>query len=465
MGSEQRDRAVAEFRDATEPVVLLSSEVGSEGLDFQFCSRMFNYDLPWNPMRVEQRIGRLDRYGQKSEVIHILNMIVSETIEERIFYRLYQRIKIFESSIGDLEAILGDVEFDLARLQRDALSGRLTDAELVRRRNLIADVILRRQQDNEVFEEESKQFLSNDDVFLELFNDIERSRRYVTPDELRLLVERYLAVSGVRVHLEPVGRQSGVYRLTGAIADLRPRLARTLAHSGGGARPARAFLARLRDEGMDVTFDPAIATTQRQLEFISLHHPIVRALAQSDDLRGELSCCAAIEVDMDLPPAELHAFFVFELQAHGLKDELEQAAIIVTQDGDVIDGGAEFLARLESARTVHATVDPRAVDHMHHLALDWVTAEVAAREQILQARNDEIVTAQAESLRLSADRRRLWLKQQIQEGRSASIIRMRRAQLSRLDTEQATRMAKLESKRGVSLGNRLVAAGLVRARD
>jgi hypothetical protein len=101
---------------------------------------------------------------------------------------------------------------------------------------------------------------------------------------------------------------------------------------------------------------------------------------------------------------------------------------------------------------------------MHHVALDWVTAEVAAREQVLQARNDEIVTAQAESLRLSADRRRLWLKQQIQEGRSASIIRMRRAQLSRLDTEQATRMAKLESKRGVSLGNRLVAAGLIRAK-
>jgi superfamily II DNA or RNA helicase len=114
MSSEQRDRAVASFRDDPGPVLLLSSEVGSEGLDFQFCSRMFNYDLPWNPMRVEQRIGRLDRYGQASEVIHIRNMIVSDTIEERIFHRLYERIRIFESSIGDLEAILGEVEVDLA---------------------------------------------------------------------------------------------------------------------------------------------------------------------------------------------------------------------------------------------------------------------------------------------------------------------------------------------------------------
>src|SRR4051812_7656674 len=100
-------------------------------------------------MRVEQRIGRLDRYGQASEVIHILNMIVADTIEERIFHRLYERIRIFESSIGDLEAILGEIEFDLATLQRDALSGRLNDAELDRRRNLIADVILRRQQDHD----------------------------------------------------------------------------------------------------------------------------------------------------------------------------------------------------------------------------------------------------------------------------------------------------------------------------
>ena len=197
MNAEQRDRPSQRFRDDSRALVLLSSEVGSEGLDFQFCSRMFNYDLPWNPMRVEQRIGRLDRYGQTSELIHILNMIVSETVEERIFFRLYERIRIFESSIGDLEAILGDVQLDLARLQRDALSGRLTEAELDRRRNLIADVIVRRQQDDEAFEQESKRFLSNDDVFLELFNDIERSRRYVTPEELQLLVERYLGVCGV----------------------------------------------------------------------------------------------------------------------------------------------------------------------------------------------------------------------------------------------------------------------------
>ena len=462
LSSTQRDEAVASFRDDAGPVVLLSSEVGSEGLDFQYCSRMFNYDLPWNPMRVEQRIGRLDRYGQASKVIHILNMIVSDTIEERIFHRLYERIKIFESSIGDLEAILGEVEFDLASLQRDALSGNLTDAELERRRNLIADVIIRRQQDDDAFEQESKQFLSNDDVFLELFNDIERSRRYVTPDQLRLLVERYLRVCGCRVTLKPVG-QTGVFQLTGAIDRFRPLLARRLANSGGGAKAARAFLGRLDDAGIDVTFDPAIATAQRRLEFISLHHPLVRALASSEDLRAELSCCAALAVDLDVRLNGMNGFFVYELQAHGIKDQLELATVIVSGDGEVVEGGSTLLTALDKARDVAIASPPEAetVDRMQGAALDWVTEEVATREQELQSRSDETVTAQIESLSVSADRRRLWLQEQIQEGRSTPIVRMRRAQLSRLESDVAAKMAQLQERRGVSVGYRLIAAGML----
>jgi len=61
--------------------VLLSSEVGCEGLDFQFCDCLVNYDLPWNPMRVEQRIGRLDRYGQQSETVAIYNIVTPGTVD------------------------------------------------------------------------------------------------------------------------------------------------------------------------------------------------------------------------------------------------------------------------------------------------------------------------------------------------------------------------------------------------
>ena len=346
MSSEQRERSVASFRDGPGPVVMLSSEVGSEGLDFQFCARMFNYDLPWNPMRVEQRIGRLDRYGQASDIIHVLNMIVAETVEERIFHRLYERIGIFESSIGDLEAILGDVQSDLTALQRDVLSGVLTEAELDRRRNLIADVILRRQQEDEAFEQESQRFLTADDVFLDLFNDIERSRRFVTPGELRLLLDRYLAVCGCSVELKPLDSDGGRFRLSGDVGRLGVILTRALAHRGGDARAARAFLGRLPPDGIDLTFDPSIATAERRLEFVSLHHPLIRAVASSAEVAAELSCCAAVRLDLGLEPDELHSFFVFELHSQGMKDELELAAVIVDRDGTVADAGQRLLAEL-----------------------------------------------------------------------------------------------------------------------
>src|SRR5690606_6445863 len=99
---EDRARLMEQFREGQFDILLLS-EVGSEGLDFEFCGALFNYDLPWNPMRVEQRIGRLDRIGQRHERIYIFNFHVPGTIETDIFQRLYDRIRVFEESIGELE--------------------------------------------------------------------------------------------------------------------------------------------------------------------------------------------------------------------------------------------------------------------------------------------------------------------------------------------------------------------------
>src|SRR5205807_4427262 len=83
--------------------VLLSSEVGCEGLDYQFCDCLVNYDIPWNPMRVEQRIGRIDRYGQKSEKVLIYNFITPGTVDADIYERCLLRIGIFNQALGGSE--------------------------------------------------------------------------------------------------------------------------------------------------------------------------------------------------------------------------------------------------------------------------------------------------------------------------------------------------------------------------
>lgn len=88
-----------------EGQILVSTESGGEGLNFQFCNQVINFDLPWNPMRLEQRIGRVHRLGQTRDV-HIYNLVTKDTIEEHIMYLLHQKINMFESIIGELDTIL-----------------------------------------------------------------------------------------------------------------------------------------------------------------------------------------------------------------------------------------------------------------------------------------------------------------------------------------------------------------------
>ncbi len=111
--------------------ILLSSEVGSEGLDQQHCHRMVNYDLPWNPMRLEQRVGRIDRFGQMADEITVLNFAVEGTIDAAVLGRLYSRIKMFEQSLGMLDPLLGKAMRLIAR--EEMVKGRpiLVDAEEV----------------------------------------------------------------------------------------------------------------------------------------------------------------------------------------------------------------------------------------------------------------------------------------------------------------------------------------------
>ena len=115
---QDRDVIRERFRNG-EFDVLLSSEVGSEGLDQQHCHRLVNYDLPWNPMRIEQRIGRLDRFGQTAEEIQILNLAVEGTIDAAILHRLYHRIRLFEDALGMLDPMLGEAMRMVARTELD----------------------------------------------------------------------------------------------------------------------------------------------------------------------------------------------------------------------------------------------------------------------------------------------------------------------------------------------------------
>src|SRR5207302_7040492 len=102
----ERDKRIRAFHEDPRSV-LIATRAGSEGRNLQFCNVLVNYDLPWNPMVVEQRIGRLHRIGQKREV-HIVNLAAAGTIESYILQLLDQKIKLFELVVGELDLILGE---------------------------------------------------------------------------------------------------------------------------------------------------------------------------------------------------------------------------------------------------------------------------------------------------------------------------------------------------------------------
>ncbi len=102
--AREKDEAIQRFRE--DVPVLLSTESGGEGRNLQFCNTLINFDLPWNPMRIEQRVGRLHRIGQPRDVF-IFNLSVQETIEDHILHILENKINMFEMVIGEIEPLLG----------------------------------------------------------------------------------------------------------------------------------------------------------------------------------------------------------------------------------------------------------------------------------------------------------------------------------------------------------------------
>ena len=102
----ERLASVEQFRNETQ--IMISTSAGGEGQNFQFCHNVVNYDLPWNPMKVEQRVGRVHRIGQKNDV-NIYNYAYENTIDAYILQLLYTKIKLFTMTIGHLDLLFEDV--------------------------------------------------------------------------------------------------------------------------------------------------------------------------------------------------------------------------------------------------------------------------------------------------------------------------------------------------------------------
>ena len=208
---QDRDVIRERFKNG-EFEVLLSSEVGSEGLDQQHCHRLVNYDLPWNPMRIEQRIGRLDRFGQTADEIQILNLAVEGTIDAAILHRLYHRIRLFEDALGMLDPLLGEAMRMVARTELDRPVGlRMIAAEDVPDED--NDAVLTLLDKREMWLDErstdEREWVGPDPGISALRNSVERHQLGISSQQLQDWLAHHL---GDRGQLYPT-RDQGVWML------------------------------------------------------------------------------------------------------------------------------------------------------------------------------------------------------------------------------------------------------------
>ena len=279
-----------EFKFNNDVDVLLSSEVGSEGLDMQFCNSLVNYDLPWNPMVVEQRIGRIDRFGQESPKVNIFNIVVMDTIVEDIFSRLLDRIGIFRSSIGDLEAILDkELEQDgkkltikeaLKSIEKDYYSEKLTKEEAEKKRINIEQAIENEKKTLEELEKGLTNTLTNDYYFQNEINKINNNNAYVTSNELHKFIVQLIKDCLTTCSLEE-SDEKGIYILHIPKSD--PNALRRLLNDNtpSDEDSKQLFASFLSDIGnsldLKMTFDQDIAFKDKSISFINIYHPIIQA--------------------------------------------------------------------------------------------------------------------------------------------------------------------------------------------
>lgn len=161
MSLKQKDEAIAAFRDTVS--VLIASETGGEGRNIQFANAIVNYDLPWNPMKIEQRIGRIHRIGQTQDVF-IFNFCLKGSIEEYILRILHDKINMFELVVGEIETILGNVddEFDFSEIVMDIWLKHQIKPELDTAFEQLADNLLKAKNQYQQIQELDEQIFGED---------------------------------------------------------------------------------------------------------------------------------------------------------------------------------------------------------------------------------------------------------------------------------------------------------------
>ena len=307
-----KDAAVDRFRTGRGAQILISTEAGGEGRNFQFAHIVVNYDLPWNPMKVEQRIGRVDRIGQERPV-SVFNFHVHGTIESRILDVLENRIKIFEASVGGLDPILGDTEADIRRALRETDVAR--DAALDKLGKALEERVDSARQATEQL---GDFILDTRSYSSEIAQTLQQQDPIISQSDWEELLKQLLASVNTWVGEPDVSGEREIHFHPPFTEDHRELVGN---------------LERRR-----VCFDPRVSVDSEHVEYMGFGHPIVDTLVR-DAMDESVDGAAAGRVVSSrvLPQIRPGWQFVWLLTVGGVRTE-EQVHSVFVDDVGVVDG-------------------------------------------------------------------------------------------------------------------------------
>ncbi|MBI4608003.1 MAG: DEAD/DEAH box helicase [Candidatus Rokubacteria bacterium] len=444
-------------RDAID--VLISSEVGCEGLDYEFCDRLVNYDIPWNPMRIEQRIGRIDRFGQRSPKILIFNFVTPGTVEERIYFRCFDRLGVFRDTVGDLEEVLGEFVEILHKLVFDPS---LTPAQVDERTRQAADNALRLAAEQRRLEEEAAGLLGLDVEFEDEVKEIAATGRFVAPDELRQMIDAFLAAEGLGRRVS----DNADTRLDMFVLSRRGRqeLHDLVVRLDARARTTIEFVRLLERESgpITVTFDQDAALEHREVPFITPVHALAQAAAAWWNERQEPLVAHLSIRDRGITPGR-YLFAVELWEQIGAREAQRLAAAAVDLQTEVClphpeDALLRLLRRAADAPAVVTAKVPAATREALDLELLRLRRGAA---QALKAANAALVDQRLASTDGYYKARLDRLTAEVLVASDSRINRMKTAERDRVEREYQERRQEIEVCRDADVIARRLALGIL----
>ena len=419
----QRFLLEKDHKDAID--VLLFSEVGCEGLDYQFCDTMINYDLPWNPMRIEQRIGRIDRRGQKSDTVKIYNMITDDTIDSVIYNRCLSKIGVFEDSIGDCSEILGDITDQIMEIM---FSSELTEEERHMKIEKMADNEVMRVQEMRKLEQDEKTLFGFDLSNYIADKDVqEAENEWISPESINNMVNVFMDdFLGKGEYLR--GKQEiKTLRLS---ADKRQMLLNNLkelkiVNNNIASKLWNAYL-KSDKQALSVTFDSATAKDNRDVAFFTQMHPFVVQAAQYES--SKFPCEIGISVSSEDIPAGDYEFLIYAWRYVGLRPDIKLMAI---SENEYVQKNILSILQYASDVGVDAPAYESKWDDMDKLHYKrWVEIKGKYTNDVKEECDYRI-----EQLSQSFHQRELIIRGMIQNATDEKIIRMRTSQLNKLKVD------------------------------